>query len=62
MLVQHPEKLRVQQRHLLEVQAALLARGFYIFTGDNMGVEVSLLSSGWPGISSESCRCLFLTS
>lgn len=40
MLVQHPEKLRVQQRHLLEVQAASLAPGFYVFTGSNVGVEV----------------------
>lgn len=40
MLVQHPEKLCVQQRHLSEVQAALLAPGFYIFPGSNVGVEV----------------------
>lgn len=40
LLVQHPEKLRVQQRHLLEVRAASLALGFYVFTGSNVGVEV----------------------
>lgn len=38
--MQHLENLHVQQRHLLELQAALLALGFYVFTGSNVGVEV----------------------
>lgn len=56
MLVQHLENLHVQQRHLPELQAALLALGFTFSLVVMWELKCSPLSSAWPGNSDESCR------